>query len=320
MLDFKLVSFQIFLFEVKHLSKHQQKLLLIDGMGLLFRAFYATAPTGQFMINDQGIPTNGVYGMLLHMFTAMNHFQPSHVAVCWDMGSKTFRNDLFTDYKGNRKAPPEQLIPQFDLAKEAVAAFSIPNIGMEGYEADDCLGTIAHMVKRKIDVVILTGDHDLLQVLDDEISVALLKKGYGNYEVYTKDQFIAEHGYDPIRWIDIKALTGDPSDNYPGVKGIGPKTAEKLILEYNNIENMLQSLDTLKPGIRKKIEQDLDLLKLSKQLAAIKLDVPLKFSLNEALIDSARMKDIEQFLHLNIKGTTRILTMYNEFLEGLAVH
>ena len=146
---------------------------------------------------------------------------------------------------------------------------------MKGFEADDCLGTIAHQVKSDCQVIILTGDQDILQVLDDNIFVALMKKGYGNYQVYSKNSFIEERGYTPRQFIDIKGLTGDPSDHYPGVRGIGPKTAEKLIHEFHSVENILQSLEKLKPAQRKKIESDREELIISKDLAEIKLDVPL---------------------------------------------
>lgn len=227
--------------------------MLIDGMALLFRAFYATSQAGQYMYNNSGVPTNGVNGFLKHMFMAVNHFHPTHLAVCWDMGSKTFRNELYPEYKGNRSAPPDELIPQFDLAQKVTAAFSIPNIGVTGFEADDCLGTIAARMKETAEVIIVTGDRDILQVLDDHVSVALLKKGFGNYELQTKESFINERGYHPRQFIDVKGLTGDTSDYYPGVRGIGPKTAEKLIREFTSVEHIVESLDLLTPSQRKKL-------------------------------------------------------------------
>jgi 5'-3' exonuclease len=301
------------------LVNSEKKLLLVDGMALLFRAFYATSATGQFMYNEEGVPTNGVHGFLKHMFTAVNQFQPTHLAVCWDMGSKTFRNELYVDYKGNRGAPPEELVPQFDLAKEAAKAFSIPNIGVKGYEADDCLGTIAHQSKTEAKVLILTGDHDILQVLDDHVAVALLKKGYGNYDVQTKESFIEERGYHPRQFIDIKGLTGDTSDHYPGVRGIGPKTAEKLIKEFASVDNILQSLHILKPAQRTKIETDRESLILSRTLAEIKLDVPLSFDLNEARISFFEDQLFDELKQLNIKGMTRILSMIKDWEEEKSI-
>lgn len=258
------------------------KFLLVDGMALLFRAFYATAVSGQFMINSKGVPTNAVQGFLKHLIMATDHFAPSHVAVCWDMGSQTFRNELFDGYKANRSEAPIEMIPQFDLAKEAVKAFDIPNIGLAGYEADDCIGTIAKASADESHVRILTGDQDMLQLLDENITVALLKKGFGNYEVHNPSSFLEWKGINPQQMIDLKALMGDTADNYPGVKGIGEKTALKLLMQYESIEGILENLSSLTKGQRTKIEAELEMLHLSRQLAEIKCDVPISCSLTEA--------------------------------------
>jgi 5'-3' exonuclease len=165
-----MLKWMYIMIEVIMLMKENEQhpsFMLVDGMALLFRAFYATAVTGQFMINSKGIPTNAVQGFLKHMLTAVNHFSPSHVAVCWDMGSKTFRNELFDGYKANRSEAPVEMIPQFDLAKKAVEAFDIPNIGLSGYEADDCIGTIAKASAQHSRVGILTGDQDMLQLIEN---------------------------------------------------------------------------------------------------------------------------------------------------------
>ncbi|MGE8077830.1 5'-3' exonuclease [Peribacillus loiseleuriae] len=257
--------------------------LLVDGMALLFRAFYATAVTGQFMINSKGVPTNAVQGFLKHMLMAIDHFSPSHVAVCWDMGSKTFRNDLFPEYKANRSEAPVEMGPQFDLAKEAVEAFNIPNIGVIGYEADDCIGTIAKTAMNESHVLILTGDQDMLQLIDDHISVVLLKKGYGNYEVHNGESFFEWKGITPRQMIDLKALMGDTADNYPGVKGIGEKTALKLLIQYENIEGILNNIASLTKTQQSKIQDAVDMLHLSRQLAEIKCDVPISCPLETSV-------------------------------------
>lgn len=257
--------------------------LLVDGMALLFRAFYATAVTGQFMINSKGVPTNAVQGFLKHMLMAIDHFSPSHVAVCWDMGSKTFRNDLFPDYKANRSEAPIEMVPQFELAKEAVEAFNIPNIGVAGYEADDCIGTIAKSAMNESHVSILTGDQDMLQLIDDRISVVLLKKGYGNYEVHNGASFFEWKGITPKQMIDLKALMGDTADNYPGVKGIGEKTALKLLIQYENIEGILNNIALLTKAQQTKIQAAVDMLHLSRLLAEIKCDVPVSCALETSV-------------------------------------
>lgn len=263
-------------------NKQRPTMMLVDGMALLFRAFYGTAVSGQFMINSKGVPTNAVQGFLKHLLTATEHFSPSHVVVCWDMGSQTFRNELYDGYKANRGEAPVEMMPQFDLAKEAVAAFDIPNIGLAGFEADDCIGTIAKAHASESHVQILTGDQDMLQLVDDDISVALLKKGFGQYEVHNPSSLYEWKGITPGQMIDLKALMGDTADNYPGVKGIGEKTALKLLMEYQHIEGILANLASLTKGQRTKIETELEMLHLSRQLAEIKCDVPVSCSLDEA--------------------------------------
>ncbi|WP_108671186.1 5'-3' exonuclease [Peribacillus acanthi] len=257
--------------------------MLIDGMALLFRAFYSTAMTGQFMFNSKGVPTNAVQGFLKHMLMAADKFQPARLAVCWDMGSKTFRTEMYQDYKGNRPAPPVELLPQFDLVKEAVEAFDIPNIGLEGFEADDCIGSLTNSHKEEHHIQILTGDQDLLQLLDPSVSVILLKKGYGNYEVHNEETFFAWKGITPTQMVDLKALMGDPSDNYPGVKGIGEKTAIKLLQQFDHIEGILENITQLTKTQRAKIEDAVELLHMSRKLAAIKCDVPISCPLESAI-------------------------------------
>lgn len=286
--------------------------MLVDGMALLFRAFFATAVTGQFMVNTKGVPTNGVQGFVKHMMTAVGKFNPSHVAVCWDMGSKTFRTEMFPDYKANRGEAPVELIPQFDLVKEVVEAFDIPNIGVHGYEADDCIGTIARNLNENIPVSILTGDKDILQLIDDRISVILLQKGYGNYQVHNRDSLFNEKGIWPEQMIDLKALMGDPSDNYPGVRGIGEKTAIKLLQQFDNIEGILANLASLTKSQRAKIEQDLEMLHLSRKLAEIKCDVEVSCTLDTATLEINREKVLNKFQEVEFKGLHKFLPSEKE--------
>lgn len=295
------------------MNENKPSLLLVDGMALLFRAYFATAMSGQFMINSKGIPTNGVYGFVKHFLTAVSSFNPSHVAVCWDMGSKTFRTEMFDAYKANRPEAPIELVPQFDLVKEVVEAFDVPNIGLEGFEADDCIGTIAKKASQEAEVLILTGDQDMLQLLDDNISVILLQKGYGNYLVHTTETFYEEKGITPKQMIDLKAFMGDTSDNYPGVKGIGEKTALKLLQQFKHIEGVLENLEQLTKGQRAKIEQDLEMLHLSRQLAEIKCDVPVECPLDLAQFTMNREKVLEKFTEIEFRGLHRFLDIKKEY-------
>ncbi len=281
--------------------------MLVDGMALLFRGFFATAFRGNFMKTSEGMPTNGVYQFLRYFLDAVNTFQPTHVVCCWDMGSKTFRTEMYAAYKANRDEPPVELIPQFDLAKKVVDSFNMPNIGLENYEADDCIGTLAKMYGVDHEVTILTGDQDILQLVDDGIQVAIMKKGQGNYDLFNQANFYEKKGIHPKQIIDLKGLMGDPSDNYPGVKGIGEKTALKLIQEHGTIEDMIANIDTLPKGVQTKIKANMEMLHLSRRLAEIKCDVPITCELEQALWDYDRERIIGTFQSLEWKYLDKLV-------------
>jgi 5'-3' exonuclease len=252
------------------------RLLIVDGMALLFRAYFATSFTGYIRRTSAGVPVNGVHGFVRYFWDAVERFEPTHVICCWDMGSKTFRTEQFAGYKGNRPEAPDDLIPQFELVKEVVASFGVPNVGITGFEADDCIGTLSKLYAPTADVFVLTGDHDMLQLVDDQITVVIMKKGQGNYAIYTPGFLLEERQLTPLQIIDLKGLMGDTSDNYPGVRGIGEKTALKLMLEYGTIEAILENLHNLPKSVRTKIEADLDMLHLSRDLARIRCDAPVE--------------------------------------------
>lgn len=279
-----------------------RRYLLVDGMAILFRAYFATSFTGKIRRTSSGIPVNGVHGFVRYFVDAITTYQPTHVICCWDMGSSTFRTEQFSDYKGNRPAAPEDLIPQFDLVKEVVSSFSVPNIGLVGYEADDCMGTLAATLGKEHEVVIVTGDHDMLQLVNEQVNVAIMKKGIGNYQLYTPQFLLEEKGLTPTQIIDVKGLMGDTADNYPGVKGIGEKTAHKLIQQFGTIDELLLNLDQISPTIKKKIEENLEMLHLSRKLATIHCEAPL-----EELDDEACRWCIDREL---------VLTKFNELEFG----
>jgi len=285
----------------------KNKILIVDGMALLFRAFFATAMSGYYMVNSKGVPTNAIHGFVKHLFTAVNTHQPTHVICCWDMGSVTYRNEIFADYKANRGEPPVELIPQFDLVKEVVDELNIPNIGLAGYEADDCIGTLTKELSLESEVMILTGDQDILQLLDKNVTVALLKKGYGNYAIYDESVFFEEKGIRPKQMVDLKALMGDTSDNYPGVKGIGEKTALRLLQTHETIEGILDNLPVLTKGQRQKIESDLEMLHLSRKLAAIHCEVDVCCSLEDAILNINQERMLAKFKELELRNLDNIL-------------
>jgi 5'-3' exonuclease len=293
----------------------ENHLLIVDGMALLFRSFYATSVYGQFMINSKGIPTNAVNGLLKHLIAAIEYAKPTHVVCCWDMGSKTYRNELFSNYKANRPEAPVELIPQFDLAKKVVEALDIPNLGIEGYEADDCIGTLTKKFESEMNISILTGDKDILQLLNDNVSVMIFQKGIGNYKHFSKQSFIEEFEIEPQMLIDVKALMGDSSDNYPGVKGIGEKTAYKLINQYKSIDQLLESLHELTKGQKAKIENDLEMLHLSRQLAEINCQAPLQCIIEDTLltVNEARVFAMIQEIELrNVQNLVKNIIVVRE--------
>lgn len=267
------------------MKQMRKQVLLVDGMALLFRGYFATAFTGNFMRNSQGIPLNGINQFLRYFLHATNTFAPSHVVCCWDMGSTTYRTEMFPKYKANRDEPPEELRPQFDLVKEVVASFDVPNIGIVNYEADDCIGTIAHQFKDQKDyeITILTGDLDMLQLVEDHVQVAIMRKGIGNYEIFSAENFYELKGIHPHQIVDLKGMMGDAADNYPGVKGIGEKTGIKLLQKYDTVENVLDNIAELTPAMQKRFQTDEDMLHLSRQLAKINCEVPLEYVLEESL-------------------------------------
>jgi len=285
-----------------------QKVLLVDGMAILFRAYFATSFTGSIRRTSSGMPVNAVHGFVRYFMDAISKFDPTHVICCWDMGSKTFRTEQYDGYKSNRPAAPEDLIPQFDLVKEVVASFGVPNVGIEGYEADDCIGTLASRFKQHADVVVVTGDHDLLQLVDERVSIAIMKKGIGNYLVYSPAVLLEERGLTPLQVIDIKGLMGDTSDNYPGVRGIGEKTALKLIQEHGSIDGLLANLEAVSKTIRAKIEADLEMLHLSRQLATIRCDAPLDTQIDSCGWQYDRQLVLSKFEELEFKSLVALIS------------
>lgn len=266
------------------MTQEKPHVLVIDGMALLFRSFFATAMSGNYFKNDKGIPTNAVQGFARHVLAAQNLIQPTHMAVCWDKGMLTFRNELYDGYKANRPKPAEELIPQFDMAQELSEHLGWANFGIVGMEADDTIASITHKWKEDARFTIVSGDKDLLQLLEPSTEIAFTKKGFTIYDVYNETRFLDEYGISPLLFPDVKAFMGDSSDGYAGVKGIGPKTALQLVQTYGTVENILEALPLLKAGQRTKIETDLEMLKLSKELATIRRDVPIDASLDQLFI------------------------------------
>lgn len=285
------------------METQQPHILVIDGMALLFRSFFATAPMRQYFRKADGTPTNGVQGFARHVLSAQSIVRPTHLAVCWDMGVHTFRNELFDGYKANRPAPPDELKPQFDMAREVSEMIGWKNFGTIGMEADDTIGSIIHKWKGEAKITVVSGDKDLLQLLNPSTTIALTKKGYTEYNIYTDQRFKEEYAIEPSLFADVKAFMGDTSDGYPGVKGIGPKTALKLIQSYGSVDGVLQALDELKPAQRSKIQENEDMLKLSLQLARIHTNVPIDAGIDDCTLP---IWDRSKFDQLTMEGYSLI--------------
>lgn len=229
-----------------------KKILLIDGNNILFRSFYVTYSTGNIMKNSKGFPTNALYGMVITLNKIIEEENPTHVMIAFDKG-KTFRHDKFKEYKDGRKETPIELKEQFPLARDIVNAMGIEYFEVDNFEADDIIGTFAKKIDETDDYqgVIISSDKDLLQLISDNVEVRLLKSR--DYIRMDEVEFRKTYGIEPIRIIDLKALMGDPSDNIVGVKGIGEKTALKLLQEYESLDNIYKNIDEIKGKVKENL-------------------------------------------------------------------
>ena len=255
-----------------------KRLLLTDGNAMLFRAFYATSfGEGLTMATSDGTPVNAVFGFANMIAKAIEIVKPDGCMVAFDAGKHTFRHDLFADYKGGRRETPEQLIPQFSLVRQFLTSFGICWMEMQDIEADDLIGTVSKLYP-DTETYILTSDHDLLQLVDEKTKVLLMKKGMTNMDIMTVESIDELYGIRPEQIVDLKGLMGDNSDNYPGIPGVGEKTALKLLKEYGSVENVLAHEGQIKGALGKKVIAGHDSALLSKKLAAIKTDVQVDFT------------------------------------------
>lgn len=259
-----------------------KKIILIDGNNLMFRSYYATAYTGNVMKNSKGFPTNALYGFVGMMNKIIHEEKPEYVAVAFDIG-KNFRKQKYETYKDGRSETPDELKQQMPIAREILNAMGIQYFEMEPYEADDIIGTFAKMCEEdpEYEALIVSSDKDLLQLISDETEVKLLKQK--DYIRYNKKNFKEDWGFEPTRMIDYKALAGDPSDNIPGVKGIGDKTAINLLTQYETIEDIYEHIDEIKGKMKEKLEADKENAFISKEIATIYRDVPLNVNLDDVI-------------------------------------
>jgi DNA polymerase-1 len=260
------------------------KIYLLDGHALAYRAYFALTATGtqgSRWITSQGEPTSGTYGFTSILLSLLEKEKPKYLAVAFDTG-RTFRDDLFPQYKATRAKMPEDLRPQIDRIREVVRTFRIPVLEAEGFEADDVLGTIARQAAGEgVDTLILSGDRDLLQLIDDRIAVRLPGRSLSESSDYDAARFREEWGFPPPKLVDYKALVGDKSDNIPGVAGVGDKTATELLKKYGSLDSIYENLEDIPPRWRGKLEAGRDNALLSRTLATIRTDAPVRLVLEE---------------------------------------
>lgn len=255
------------------------KFVLIDGNSLINRAFYATPP----MQSKDGTPTNAVFAFMNMLIKIIGEVSPKYLLVAFDRKEPTFRHKMFAEYKGTRKPMPDDLVVQIPLLKTVLDAINVSHFELAGIEADDIIGTLAK--RCPYDTIIYTGDKDSFQLVDNTTSVYFTKRGISDTEQYTAENFKEKVGIDPINIIDLKALMGDSSDNIPGVKGVGEKTALNLIMDYTTIENLYDHIEEIKGKLKDKLIEGKDSSQMSKTLATINTQVDIPISIEDCVYD-----------------------------------
>ena len=284
----------------------RKTVMLIDGSSLIFRAFFALPN----LSNNDGVMTNGVYGFLTMYRNAFDKYKPDYVLVAFDRSSKTFRNEEYKDYKANRDKTPNELSYQFGILKDVLDSMGVKYTDLDGFEADDIVGTYARMAKEAGDeAVLITGDRDYLQLVDDNVLVYLTKKGVSDTVEYTVDKIKEEYGITPKQLIDVKGLMGDKSDNIPGVDGIGEKRALEFIRKYGSIENLYDNLDDISgKKTKENLENGEAVAYMSKKIGTIVTNAPVEFEYDDLALGKPDVEGLrEKFSKLN----------FNKFLEEL---
>lgn len=280
----------------------KKRLIIIDGNALIHRAYHALPP----LRTKSGELINAVYGFLLVFLKVIREIQPDYVAATFDTPQPTFRHKEFKEYKIKRPPVPKELFEQIPKVKKVLEEFGIPIFAKEGFEADDLIGTIAKLAPRQqiipeIETIILSGDLDVLQLIDKNTKVYTFKKGLKDTILYDEKTVRERYEITPVQLIDFKALKGDPSDNIPGVCGIGEKTAIQLIKDFGSLENLYQEIEEktdkskkIKPAIKEKLIKDKDQAFFSKTLLNIKKDVPIDFSLEKCSLERYNREKVTQ--------------------------
>ena len=248
-------------------------IILVDGHSIAFRAFYALPDT---LVTKDGFPTNVIHGFLMMISKLVKDYESEKIIITWDISKKTFRTDLYSDYKGNRTSAPDEFKLQIKVLQKLLDKFNIPQVSKEGFEADDVLGTLSKKLNEQSkNVMIVTGDRDSFQLITDKTNILYTKRGISDTQIFNEKQFIEKYSIKTNQYIEYLALKGDPSDNIPGLPGVGEKTAVNLLLKYENISNIYKNINDLTPKLKETFSVNRDLLDISKILATIKQDLEI---------------------------------------------
>jgi len=277
-----------------------KKLILIDGNAILHRAFHALPPLN----NKDGVPTNAVYGFFIMLFKIIEDLRPEYLIVCFDRKKPTFRKQMYVGYQAKRPKMFDDLVPQVDIVHKALDSAKIAHYGIDGYEADDLIGTLSKQGAEKgLEVIIVSGDRDLLQLVNKHVLLLAPIVGITKMILFDETKVKEKYGLSPAQFIDYKALVGDNSDNYPGVTGIGPKGAADLLNKYQTLENLYTHIGELQPQIQEKLAQDAEQAAMAKKLATIILDAPLTLDENKASFGRLDREGLKKtFEDLNFKS------------------
>jgi len=280
-----------------------KKIVIFDANAVIHRAYHAIPP----LTTKNGENINAAYGFTMILLKVFSELKPDYAVCAFDLKGPTFRHQEYKEYKATRQKAPEDLHPQFKRIKEILSAMNIPVFEAENYEADDVIGTISNKTK-DMETIIVTGDLDELQLVDDNTKVYTMRRGFSDTVIYDKKAVFDKYGLTPEEFIDYKALKGDSSDNIPGVPGIGEKTAISLIQKYGNLDNLYKNLDEQKPGVKKNLEYNKDQAYLSKRLSTIVCDLEIDLDLKKAETGRYdRKKVIEIFRELEFRALLRKL-------------
>ncbi len=286
-----------------------KKLVLIDGNAIIHRAYHALPPLN----NKEGQPTNAVYGFFTMLFKIIESLKPENLIVCFDKKAPTFRKQIYVGYQAKRPKMSEDLVPQIDIIHKSLDEAQIVHFGVEGYEADDLIGTLSKKgVEKNFEVIIVSGDRDLLQLVNSHVLVLAPVVGITNMILFDEAKIKEKYGLKPKQIIDYKALAGDSSDNYPGVTGIGSKTASQLINKYESLENLYKHISELLPQLQEKLANDAEQAVMSKNLATIITDAPVELNENDCLISNIDANGLKkQFESLGFSSLLKRLSVFD---------